>query len=491
MGGTNFPPAHPRTLRPDLPASFTMSTPIQRYVAELRRRKVPHVAGVYVAAAFAVMQAADLILPRPGLPEWTVTLVIITLVLGFPLAIALAWAFEVRSDSGGPDESVVPAVATSPRNVALWVATFGLILVLGGGSYAWLHRVNPLAAEAAPFVRGRVLVMPFKNRTGDASLDPFGSMAAQWIAEGIAQSGVADVVADPAITEQARAGGARDVSAAGIAVRAGLVVSGSLFLAGDSLRIVAEVTDLTEGTRSTLAGVAGERTSTAVLLATRDRVLGAVATKLDMATRNLTTAEVKPPLYEAFRAWSEGIELFTNRNWADAAAAFSRAAQLDTSFVTPLLWEIAAYGNQIQREAADSLIRLLLPRRERLLPTDRAQLDYWVETLRGNNAGRYSAAERMLAASPGSELATYLAGIQAYRMNLAAEAVELLTRIRPPRGQVDWDAYGLQLTEAYHLLGDHDAELQEARRARTARPDLTLHMRDEARALAALGRDAS
>jgi hypothetical protein len=60
-----------------------------RFLAELKRRQVVRVALVYSAAAFAVLQAADLAAPRSGLPDWTVTFVLWLAILGLPIAIVL------------------------------------------------------------------------------------------------------------------------------------------------------------------------------------------------------------------------------------------------------------------------------------------------------------------------------------------------------------------------------------------------------------------
>jgi hypothetical protein len=49
---------------------------LQALLAELKRRRVFRVAAVYGAAAFVALQAADLVFPRLGLPDWTVTLVV-------------------------------------------------------------------------------------------------------------------------------------------------------------------------------------------------------------------------------------------------------------------------------------------------------------------------------------------------------------------------------------------------------------------------------
>jgi hypothetical protein len=59
-----------------------------------RRGRVFGVAAVYVVVAVAMIEAADVVLPRLGLPEWTVTFVVVLVLLGFPLAVVLAWALD-------------------------------------------------------------------------------------------------------------------------------------------------------------------------------------------------------------------------------------------------------------------------------------------------------------------------------------------------------------------------------------------------------------
>jgi DNA-binding winged helix-turn-helix (wHTH) protein/tetratricopeptide (TPR) repeat protein len=62
---------------------------------ELKRRRVFRATGVYLLVAWAILQLADIVVPALGLPEWVVTLVLAILVLCFPLAIVLAWIFDL------------------------------------------------------------------------------------------------------------------------------------------------------------------------------------------------------------------------------------------------------------------------------------------------------------------------------------------------------------------------------------------------------------
>lgn len=71
---------------------------MRKLITELRQRNVIKVAAVYLVAGWAVMQIADIMFPALDLPEWTVTLVAALLIIGFPVSLALAWAFEVTPD---------------------------------------------------------------------------------------------------------------------------------------------------------------------------------------------------------------------------------------------------------------------------------------------------------------------------------------------------------------------------------------------------------
>lgn len=67
---------------------------MMKFFRELQRRKVYQVAAVYAAAAWGLLQVADIIFPRLGLPDWSVTFLFAIEVVGFPLALILSWIFD-------------------------------------------------------------------------------------------------------------------------------------------------------------------------------------------------------------------------------------------------------------------------------------------------------------------------------------------------------------------------------------------------------------
>ncbi len=101
-----------------------MPTRIGSFMAELKRRHVYQVAAVYIAVGLGVLGAAELILDPLGLGAARPFIVIITL-LGFPLAVVLAWAYErtpegiVRDASeAAPDEPCSSPQSWSTRNAS-------------------------------------------------------------------------------------------------------------------------------------------------------------------------------------------------------------------------------------------------------------------------------------------------------------------------------------------------------------------------------------
>jgi adenylate cyclase len=64
-------------------------------VSELRRRRVFRVAAVYAIVGWAVVEVSATVFPALQLPDWTITLIVILAVMGFPVALALAWAFDI------------------------------------------------------------------------------------------------------------------------------------------------------------------------------------------------------------------------------------------------------------------------------------------------------------------------------------------------------------------------------------------------------------
>ena len=93
---------------------------------ELKRRKVLRVAAVYAVVAWLLIQVAETVLPALQIPQWTVSFVIVLFLLGFPIAVILAWAYEVSPEVIKPDHQVqassgLQATSAQPINYLILV----------------------------------------------------------------------------------------------------------------------------------------------------------------------------------------------------------------------------------------------------------------------------------------------------------------------------------------------------------------------------------
>ena len=91
------------TLQPSDEHAPSRSAALKQFFVELKRRKVYRVAAAYIVVAWVLIQVATQVFPFFEVPNWTVRLVILALCLGFPIAVVLAWAYDITPrESNGP-----------------------------------------------------------------------------------------------------------------------------------------------------------------------------------------------------------------------------------------------------------------------------------------------------------------------------------------------------------------------------------------------------
>ena len=84
------------------------------FLAELKRRRVVRVLVVYLASAFAVLEAADILIPALSMPGWTLHAIIVLLGIGLPVTVLLSWAYDITPEGVVLTESVEEGTAPRP-----------------------------------------------------------------------------------------------------------------------------------------------------------------------------------------------------------------------------------------------------------------------------------------------------------------------------------------------------------------------------------------
>jgi hypothetical protein len=104
--------------------------------AELRRRNVIRMAGLYLVGAWLITQVAGTVLPMFGAPEWVARSVVLLLVIGFVPALVFAWVFELTPEGIKREGEVAPAQSLAPRTAKRMDRLLLVALTLAVGYFA-------------------------------------------------------------------------------------------------------------------------------------------------------------------------------------------------------------------------------------------------------------------------------------------------------------------------------------------------------------------
>ena len=136
---------------------------LRNFVGELKRRNVYKVAIAYAVVAWLLMQVASQIFPFFDIPSWGVRLVVLLLLIGFPIALILAWAFELTPEGIKRTEDVDLSKSirrTTGRKLDFLIIAV-LLLVIGALFFQRFHaKVSP-AVSLSP--EKSIAVLPFEN----------------------------------------------------------------------------------------------------------------------------------------------------------------------------------------------------------------------------------------------------------------------------------------------------------------------------------------
>ena len=147
---------------------------IDNFFAELKRRNVYKVAVAYAIVGWLLVQVATQVFPFFEIPNWAVRLVVLAIVIGFPIALVIAWAFELTPEGLKRTEDVdLAAAAQRPRHRA-WIV---VVIIAGAMSLGlfFLGRITaPSKQSGINEVSSKsIAVLPFVNMSSDKEQDYF------------------------------------------------------------------------------------------------------------------------------------------------------------------------------------------------------------------------------------------------------------------------------------------------------------------------------
>ena len=138
------------------------------FLAELKRRNVYKVAVAYAVVAWLVIQAASIFLPAFNAPQWAMQIIILILVVGFPIALAFSWAFEITPKGIVRESEVNPNASITHHTGRKIVALTIVLAVIATGLLIFQFiRARSTPSSAVTISNKSIAVLPFDNLSGD------------------------------------------------------------------------------------------------------------------------------------------------------------------------------------------------------------------------------------------------------------------------------------------------------------------------------------
>jgi TolB-like protein/Tfp pilus assembly protein PilF len=216
---------------------------LRHFFAELKRRNVYKVAVAYIVGGWALAQGLAQVLPVFAIPNWIIQLLVVLIVMGLPIALGLAWAFELTPKGIKRTDEVddTPAAPAHKKRAWLYVVIVGALISVGLfflGRYTAAptqHAVREVSAKS-------IAVLPFENLSDDKQNTYFADGVQDQILTNLAKVSDLRVISHTTV-RQYKTGLPRNLREIGQQLGVTYILEGSVQRAGDRLRIAAQLID--------------------------------------------------------------------------------------------------------------------------------------------------------------------------------------------------------------------------------------------------------
>jgi TolB-like protein/Flp pilus assembly protein TadD len=298
-------------------------------VSELRRRNVFRMAVLYVVTAWLIMQVAEVLESLVGLPAWAGSTILIVLAVGFPIALAFSWFYELTPEGVKLEKDIDPAESithvTGRRFDFIVIALLAAAVIVFAYDKWWI----------GPPPEKSIAVLAFENMSGDPDQEYFSDGISEELLNLLAQI--------PELTVISRSSSfsfkGKDVGIPTVAEQLNVahVLEGSVRKAGDRVRITAQLIEARSDSHLWSESYDRELDD---IFAVQDEIAGAISNALQVKLALVAGEVVQPTVIKAantaaYDAYLQGRELIHHRGreaMEGAVRHLERAVRLDNDF---------------------------------------------------------------------------------------------------------------------------------------------------------------
>ena len=308
------------------------------FFGELKRRNVYKVAVAYGVVSWLLIQAASILFPTFEAPSWVMKIFVAIVALGFPIAVILAWAFEMTPQGMKRTENIAPNESIPQWSVRKFAALIVTIALLATGllMFQLVRRKSTppaqVTAAATPAPKS-IAVLPLLNESGDPGDEYFSDGLSEELIAALAQIRELKVIGR---SSSFRFKGQKEESKTiGEKLGVSTLLEGTVRKQGNAVRIVAELVKAADGSELWSRTFNRELKD---IFAVQAEIAEAVAASLeltllgtdDRSAKNAATKSV-----EAHNAYLQGHFYFERRNLEDyrkSVSFFDQATRLDPDY---------------------------------------------------------------------------------------------------------------------------------------------------------------
>lgn len=365
---------------------------LKGFVKECHKKEVFKMLSIYIVSSWLILQVLAVIAEPLGLPQKSVTYLIIILLIGFPIYIYYIWKFKLLKYEIQQTED-----PTTPYNKSafqkMYFSSLFVIGILTGISIAFIINNNFGDDFSLNEIQGnnRIAVLKFENNTGDSNLDRIGKITADWIVHGITKNEVAQVISPKVVDDytgiiKSQAGAIDIKNLLQNYFKPGKVITGVFYKENNKLLLQCSIMDgLIDKTLITFETITCDPSSPLDCgEALKQKILGYIR----IEGNDAKYIENAPPNFKALQ-YNE-IAKDNLDNDAIHLEFIDKAIEADPNFFEPRILKIAYYYNKEQYKIADSL-RLLMDSKSNLSERQENIMLFYESILKGKNDKAYRA----------------------------------------------------------------------------------------------------
>lgn len=310
----------------------------------------------YAIVAWLLVEVAVTVFPMLSLPDWTPTFVTVSLIIGFPVALIFAWAYELTPEGLKRDKDVQhsqPIARRAPGKLDyVFVALVAVILMfIVGEKYIWTKEGS---SQVASLPAHSVAVLPFVDMSPEKDQEYFSDGIAEELSNQLAKIRGLNVAGRTSTS--AFKGAQDDLRAIGEKLNVTHILEGSIRKSGDHVRITVQLVKAADGYRVWTRTFDGDLSDIFAFQEDAARTVArALSITLGVGDGNFAAGGTRN--FEAYDAYLAGISLATQAdadNIARAIEQFERAVALDPEYAQAwsalaTIYQDAANGHVTER----------------------------------------------------------------------------------------------------------------------------------------------